>query len=377
MEIENKILESKIKKLNNNKETITEVKVSVIIPLYNVENYLKQCLDSVVNQTLKEIEIICINDGSTDNSKQILEDYARKDDRIKIINRKNSGQGVARNVGIKYAKGEYIGFVDSDDWVDRTMFEKLYENAKIHKSDIVMCPIQIVNENNVELDSLPYYNLDCFNQDFDNCVFDYTKTKDFILKIAVNAYNKIYRTEFITEISAEFPEGLIFEDNPFFYHTFLKAKISTLIRDYLYFHRVNRTDSTISKADKRFFDIIEIRNLVIKIFSSLNNFEDYEIDLLNAKIRGIIFRYFQVSDIYRQEFFELIKQDFLKMNLTYDKLNNLELNVKNDYLNIVKSNSNVEFELLKEKYKLLNNVNKLTNHKEKLLENNNATKIRQ
>ena len=118
MEIENKILESKIKKLNNNKETITEVKVSVIIPLYNVENYLKQCLDSVVNQTLKEIEIICINDGSTDNSKQILEDYARKDDRIKIINRKNSGQGVARNVGIKYAKGEYIGFVDSDDWVD-------------------------------------------------------------------------------------------------------------------------------------------------------------------------------------------------------------------------------------------------------------------
>lgn len=92
-------------------------KVSIIVPVYNVEKYLKRCLDSLVNQTLKDIEIICVNDGSTDGSLAILDEYVRNDDRIVVINQENSGQSVARNRGIDVAKGEYIGFVDSDDWV--------------------------------------------------------------------------------------------------------------------------------------------------------------------------------------------------------------------------------------------------------------------
>ena len=99
-------------------------KVSIIIPVYNVEQYLPKCLDSIINQTLKDIEIICINDGSIDNSLSILKEYASKDDRIIIIDKENEGQGIARNLGIKKAKGKYIGFVDPDDWVDIQMFEK-------------------------------------------------------------------------------------------------------------------------------------------------------------------------------------------------------------------------------------------------------------
>ena len=100
-------------------------KISVIIPVYNSEKFLKKCLDSIINQTLNDIEIICIDDGSTDKSLRILNNFADKDNRITIINQKNSGPSAARNKGIENAKGEYIGFVDSDDWIDLDFYEKL------------------------------------------------------------------------------------------------------------------------------------------------------------------------------------------------------------------------------------------------------------
>ena len=112
------------------------IKVSVIIPVYNTENYLEKCLDSVINQKLKDIEIICINDESRDNSLEILEDYARKDKRIKIINQVNQGVSIARNTGLKIAKGEYVGFVDSDDWIDLNFFYELYNKAKSQGADL-------------------------------------------------------------------------------------------------------------------------------------------------------------------------------------------------------------------------------------------------
>lgn len=114
------------------------VDVSIIVPVYNTEEYLQKCLDSLTNQTLKNIEIICVNDGSTDNSLKILQDNAIKDDRIKIINQENKKQGAARNAGMQVATGEYIGFVDSDDWVDLDFYEKLFIVAKKHNFDIAL-----------------------------------------------------------------------------------------------------------------------------------------------------------------------------------------------------------------------------------------------
>ena len=105
-------------------------KVSIVIPTYNVEQYLKECLDSVINQTLKDIEIICVDDGSTDNSGKILDEYAAKDSRIKVIHKENGGYGKAMNVGIDNATGEYIGIVEPDDYIEFDMYETLYINAK-------------------------------------------------------------------------------------------------------------------------------------------------------------------------------------------------------------------------------------------------------
>lgn len=116
-------------------------KVSIIIPVYNTEKYLSRCLNSLVKQTLHDIEIICINDGSEDNSLSILENYASSDERIVLIDQKNQGQSVARNRGIEIARGKYIGFVDSDDWVDDNYFEKLYCAAENNNCDIAVAGI--------------------------------------------------------------------------------------------------------------------------------------------------------------------------------------------------------------------------------------------
>ena len=114
-------------------------KVSIIVPVYNMQNYLKKCFDSLINQTLADVEIIVVNDESTDNSPEIIEAYALMDKRIKVINRKNGGLSMARNSGMSVATGEYIGFVDSDDWVELEMYEKMYDLASKHSADIVIC----------------------------------------------------------------------------------------------------------------------------------------------------------------------------------------------------------------------------------------------
>ena len=120
--------------------------VSVLIPVYNVEDYLERCLDSVLNQTLTQIEVICVNDGSTDRSPEILKEYQENDSRIVIVNKQNGGLPSARNAGIEKARGEYVGFVDSDDYVQPNMFEKLYKTAKAEKSDVVICGANILPE---------------------------------------------------------------------------------------------------------------------------------------------------------------------------------------------------------------------------------------
>lgn len=127
-----------------------KIKVSIIIPVYNAEKYLKKCLNSVLNQTLKEIEIICVNDGSTDNSKLILNEYSKRYKNIIIINQKNMGVDIARSEGFKIASGEYIAWVDNDDFINEKMYEKMYLSAKKNDSDIVICNYNFYPKDNTK-----------------------------------------------------------------------------------------------------------------------------------------------------------------------------------------------------------------------------------
>ena len=130
-------------------------KISVIIPVYNTEKYLEKCFDSVLNQTLKDIEIVIVNDGSKDQSQNIIDDYARKDARIKSIIKENGGLSDARNVGLDNATGEYIAFIDSDDYIDSNMFEMMYLSNQKNNSEIVLCDLVKVDENGNEFRDLP------------------------------------------------------------------------------------------------------------------------------------------------------------------------------------------------------------------------------
>ena len=122
-------------------------KISVIVPVYNVEDYLDRCINSIVKQTYKNLEIILVDDGSTDSSYKICNEWAKKDERIKVLHNKNEGVSKARNVGIDASTGDFIAFVDSDDYIEETMFEKLLDKQKTNNSDIVFCRVNQINNN--------------------------------------------------------------------------------------------------------------------------------------------------------------------------------------------------------------------------------------
>lgn len=204
-------------------------KVSVIVPVYNVEKYLKRCLDSLINQTLSDIDIICINDGSKDSSLQILEQYAQKDSRIVIYNQENSGLSVARNTGLEHASGEYIGFVDSDDWVDLDFYEKLYNSAKNNNADIAVADF-IREHPNKKPKRLKLK---------EEKIYTTPEDKFMICKVHREGcvWNKIYRTEFIKSINLKFVPKMYYEDRDFTIKSlyFSKKLVTTPNTYYRYF----------------------------------------------------------------------------------------------------------------------------------------------
>ena len=238
-------------------------KVSVILPVYNVGEYLKECLDSLIDQTLKDIEIICINDGSTDNSPEILEQYAQKDSRFIIVSQENQGQGVARNKGVEIARGEYIQFVDPDDWCETDMLETLYRFAKDNASKVVKFNYTEYNdytgrkkEQNFadfikrkygyDLAERPYYS---WNNLKDGCLYD----------LGLNVWSSFYSAGFIKENNIRFAPNKHAEDHLFANGALLLTDKIDYLDQSLYFYRRRKGSSVYQKTDDNFciFDNIE------------------------------------------------------------------------------------------------------------------------
>ena len=232
------------------------INVSLIIPVYNTEKYLRVCLDSVIGQTLTSIEIICINDASTDSSLDILNEYAKNDTRIKITNLKeNKGAAVARNTGIKQAQGEYIGFIDSDDFIDLDFYEKLYNRAIETDSDITKSNLSYEN-NPLIKNSEHYCNLDAVK-----------KNKINFIHIPTS----IFKSSFLKESNVLFPENLkCAEDSVFEVKIAVLANKIELVEE-VFYHYVWRNNSLNNSETYSKNKLKEILNSVNQIFDFLSS----------------------------------------------------------------------------------------------------------
>ena len=268
-----------------------DIKVSIVVPVFNTSKYLRQCLESIINQTLRDIEIICVDDGSNDNSLNILKEYQQHDSRIKVLTQKHKKQGAARNYGISVASGEYIGFVDSDDWCELDMFEKLYKRAKETDSDITMCAVTTFNDNNSNeySKSNTYANLDIFPKEFFNRVFSPTDTLDFFMDICVYPPNKIIRRELINSNNIKFPEGINnYEDGAFFFNTWFYASRISLIKFYGYYYRMYSDTSTSYSDDYNKLQIFKAFDEKQKILKCHGVYKKLSKNFKSCKRKNII-----------------------------------------------------------------------------------------
>ena len=238
------------------------IKVSVIIPVFNTEKYINKCLSSLVNQTLDDIEIICVNDGSTDNSLEIIEKIANKDARIKIINQEHKKQGAARNAGLKIAEGEYIGFVDSDDWIDLNYYEMLYNTAKKYDADIALATnVRIGNgktkkrlEITEEKTAVTLQEkIDIGNQVKNPC-----------------PTNKIYRHSMLKENNIIWQEGVYCEDKLFTIQAIYYANKIVTVPDVNYYYFRNPNSTVHTKSEKHTLDKNNAKKAVLNFLREQN-----------------------------------------------------------------------------------------------------------
>lgn len=229
------------------------IDISIIVPIYNVEQYLRECLDSLAAQELKTIEVLMVNDGTKDRSGEIAKEYAEKwPGKFRYFVKENGGLSDARNYALPYVKGKYVAFVDSDDYVEENMFSELWNAALKTKADIVECELDKVYSDHSERIHLPN---------------EYKSLSDYMLNARVCAWNKIYRMEWLREIGVTFPKGLLYEDVCFFCKIVpYLTQVPITVHLPLYHYR-QREGSILSSSNKR---ILEIHKIFEDIFEFYN-----------------------------------------------------------------------------------------------------------
>ncbi len=250
------------------------VKVSVIVPVYNVYPYLRKCLDSLVNQTLKDMEIIVVNDGSPDDSKEIIKEYEKKYWNIKGYDKKNGGLSSARNYGLKYAKGEYIAFLDSDDYIDSNMYLDMYNKAKEQDFDVVVCDLTYIYDTKKVR---AYSNLK-------NDIMDKNSIKKIMPTIYPAAWNKIYKHEMLRNSKVLFKEGVWYEDVEFLYRLFPYIGSIGVIPE-SYYNYVQRSGAITSTYDERLFNYISNFNGIVDYYKENNFYLEYKAELEYSYVR--------------------------------------------------------------------------------------------
>lgn len=280
-------------------------KVSIVTPIYNGESYLDKYFNSLLNQTLENIEIICVNNVSTDNSLNILEKYALKDNRIKVINNSQNTIAGASNIAIKCAKANYIGFVDQDDWVDVDMYKTLIDNSDNESADMVCSDYyEFFNQNQVKkVIAIPYDIAESTEAIKRNTLVNGGSMLAAIIKKKLIIDNELF-----------YPEGLFFADNAIGAALFLKAAKIKKVNKHFYYYNTGNISQTRNSDNFRYFDRLTTSNMMIENVKRCDLYEDYreEINYLYYKLyyrNSILGSFFKFSK-YPNEYINQIKNEF-------------------------------------------------------------------
>lgn len=292
--------------------------ISIIVPVYNSEEYLEKCIESILNQTFKSFELILVNDGSTDSSKEICDKYRDMDKRVITIHKQNEGQASARNYGLEIAQGEYIGFVDSDDWIEINMFEVLYNACIKEDADISIMGLRELNE------SKTYY-------------FEYIPKSIELNEILKRAYpwNKLFKRSLFINHELKFTSGRYYEDLELIPKLFIESKKNAIVSKIGY-NYLKRSDSTTNTKDKKILDLLWAYTEIKKYLISKNYYRQYEeefkksIKYLYSFYANILYSYpmkfvirysKEIVNYFEELDYSITKYEIMKFILIYLKKN--------------------------------------------------------
>lgn len=279
------------------------VKVSVLVPIYNLEQYLPQCLDSLCAQTLKSIEIICINDGSTDASGAILDEYNKNHENITVIDKKNSGYGDSMNRGLEVATGEYIGIVESDDYIETNAFEKLYELAKKNEADIVKANYFYHSEESDELHEVIH------GQKLHKAMTISDDPKILIEEPGI--WSAIYRREFLNDKKIRFrpTPGASYQDTGFHFKSFCAAEKIVYTKDAFLHYRIDNANSSVKSLEKVNYVVEEYADIE-KFIKNCEISDEVKYTIQVAKFGAFHWNLQRLPKDLAQEFVNTIKTEF-------------------------------------------------------------------
>lgn len=324
-------------------------KISVIVPVYNSEKYLNKCLDSLIYQTYQNLEIICIDDGSTDGSLDILNDYMKKDSRFVVLTQQNSGTSIARNSGLSVATGDYISFIDSDDWVLLTLYQSFVNTLRKLDSliDIYVFNASSYIEGKNDIEPLLFYSLTDWSNHvspltihtFDDCLRPFSRN--------LSAANKIYRKDFLHENQLSFEPDLKYEDQVFAIKSFLNAK-SIILTDEVFYKYRNNTGLTCSNViTPKVFDIFKVVDLIENEINRFGVYDSYKYALFQYKYNVWVSHYCFCPENLKDKYYDCMKSRLIEVinrktldAVIYTKLSNYRL------FEIISKNPRVVFEHL-------------------------------
>ena len=307
--------------------------VSIVVPVYNEERHLKSCLDSLLNQSYENLEIICVNDGSTDESSGILKKYSDEDSRVKIYTQSNQGLSESRNNGLSKAKGKYVLFVDADDWIEKDTIKLLYENAENNDSELVLYN---AIEEYPDKQRKRIYPLNNKDIDWNNFSFDYNFNKKLVLNTYLVIWTHFFRKSFLDKYNLQFKHKL-FEDNLFHIQVMIYAKKISYQPKILYHYRKENQYSlqnNIAGTTESFvfFDILkEIGEFLVKT----DKMDELRLNYIQYKINELKARFNFINPENKEVLYGKIKDEFIKMNLSGTTLNQLPVHIRCFYIEII------------------------------------------